>query len=153
MMICRCVSTEISTSYGISFVLHSAFRDTPMVSLTTGNSVATIGNSAFCGCSGLTGALIIPDSVISSIGEQALADFSNGGLPPYGYLRKAVEVRDELSTVKQKLTWELAPQTAPAVHQAFDAYLVGKGRKKIADDLTTKDYRVRRGRPWINPRF
>ena len=85
-----------------------------MVSLTTGNSVATIGNSAFYGCSGLTGALIIPDSVIS-IGEQALADFGNGGLPPYGYLRKEVEVKDELGNVKQKLTWELDSQTAPAV--------------------------------------
>ena len=59
----------------------------------------------------------------------ALTGFSNGGLLPYGYLRKKVEVSDEVGNVKQKLSWELDPQTAPAVRQAFDAYLEGKGGK------------------------
>ena len=62
--------------------------------------------------------------------QNALAGFSNGGLPPYGYLRKEVEVSDEVGNLKQKLSWELDPQTAPAVRQAFDAYFEGKGANK-----------------------
>ena len=85
--------------------------------------------------------------------QNALAGFSNGGLPPYGYLRKEVEVSDEVGNVKQKLSWELDPQTAPAVRQAFDAYLEGKGSKQISDDLTALGYRSRRVDRWINPPF
>ena len=77
--------------------------------------------------------------------QNALQGYANGGLPPYGYQRKEVEVIDEAGVRKKKLTWELNPNEAPAVELAFEMHLGGMGIKAIADALTKRGYRSRRG--------
>ena len=59
--------------YLYNYYYYSPFRDKPtLTSITIGNSVTSIGNSAFSGCNGLTGTLTIPNSVIS-IGSSAFS--------------------------------------------------------------------------------
>ena len=79
--------------------------------------------------------------------QNALKGYSNGGLPPYGYRRKEIEIVDEAGVRKTKLTWEINPDEAPAVKSAFELHLKGKGIKIVADELTKQGYRSRRGAP------
>ena len=63
-------------TYTITAIGNAAFsRYRYLSSLTLPESVTTIGNSAFYGCSGLTGSLTLPESV-TSIGEYAFYDCS-----------------------------------------------------------------------------
>ena len=59
--------------------LHGCLGDVTGFSLPTeynGNSVTSIGNSAFCGCNDLTGELVIPNN-ITSIGTSAFEGCAN----------------------------------------------------------------------------
>ena len=63
--------TYNGTTYTVASIGNSAFRDcSGLTSITIPNSVISIGSSAFYGCSGLTGSLTIPNSV-TSIGSSA----------------------------------------------------------------------------------
>ena len=73
--------------------------------------------------------------------QNALAGYSNGGIPPYGYRRKEVITPEK----KKKLTWEIDPKEVDAVKQAFEMHLQGIGLKSIAHALTEKGFRSRRG--------
>ena len=73
--------------------------------------------------------------------QNALAGYSNGGLPPYGYQRKEVVTGDK----KKKLTWEINPKEVEAVKLAFEMQLKGVGAKSIAHHLTQAGFRSRRG--------
>lgn len=46
--------------------------------------------------------------------QNALQGFVNGGMPPYGYRRKEVEVVDDADVKKKKLTWDINPDEVPA---------------------------------------
>jgi uncharacterized protein YjdB len=68
--------TYNGTTYTVASIGNSAFRDcSGLTSITIPNSVISIGSSAFYGCSGLTGSLTIPNSV-TSIGSYAFCDCS-----------------------------------------------------------------------------
>ena len=73
--------------------------------------------------------------------QNALAGYSNGGIPPYGYKRKEVLTKEK----KKKLTWEIDPKEVEAVKQAYAMHLQGIGVKTIADKLTKQGFRSRRG--------
>ena len=75
--------------------------------------------------------------------QNALAGYSNGGLPPYGYRRKEVVTKEK----KKKLTWEVDPKEVEAVKLAYEMQLQGIGAKSIADALTKQGFRSRRGGP------
>ena len=76
--------------------------------------------------------------------QNARQGYANGGIPPYGYRRKEVEIVDDAGTRKTKLTWEIKPDEAPAVKLAFELQLAGKGIKIVAEELTGRGYRSRR---------
>ena len=73
--------------------------------------------------------------------QNALAGYSNGGIPPYGYKRKEVVNKEK----KKKVTWEIDPKEVEAVKQAYEMHLQGIGVKLIADKLTKQGFRSRRG--------
>ena len=73
--------------------------------------------------------------------QNALAGYSNGGIPPYGYKRKEIITKEK----KKKLTWEIDPKEVEAVKQAYEMHLRGVGVKSIADKLTKQGFRSRRG--------
>ena len=73
--------------------------------------------------------------------QNALAGYSNGGLPPYGYKRKEVVTPEK----KKKLTWEIDPREVEAVRQAYEMHMQGVGIKAIAAELTKQGFRSRRG--------
>ena len=75
--------------------------------------------------------------------QNALNGYSNGGLPPYGYRRKEVVTKEK----KKKLTWEIDPKEVEAVRLAYDLHQRGIGTKSIAQELTEKGFRSRRGAP------
>ena len=58
-----------NVAYSVTVIVDFAFRDcVGLTQLEIPNSVMTIGQYAFCGCSGFTGKLIIPSNV-TSIGK------------------------------------------------------------------------------------
>ena len=68
--------TYNGTTYTVASIGNSAFRGcSGLTSITIPNSVTSIGSSAFYGCSGLTGSLTIPNSV-TSIGSYAFCGCS-----------------------------------------------------------------------------
>ena len=77
--------------------------------------------------------------------QNALAGFSNGGLPPYGYRRKELEIIDKAGVKKKKLTWEIDSHESEAVRIAYEMQLGGIGIKTIAHTLTRQGFRSRRG--------
>ena len=79
--------------------------------------------------------------------QNALSGYSNGGLPPYGYRRKEVVTTEK----KKKLTWEVDPKEFEAVRLAYEMHAQGIGAKSIADALTEKGFRSRRGGPMSKP--
>ena len=79
--------------------------------------------------------------------QNALRGYVNGGIPPYGYRRKEVEIVNDAGTRKIKLTWEIKPDEAAAVKLAFELQLAGKGIKIVAEELTRRGCRSRRGAP------
>lgn len=79
--------------------------------------------------------------------QNALAGYSNGGLPPYGYRRREVEITDTVGVKKKKLKWEIDPAEADAVALVFSLYERGHGSKAIADELTRRGYKSRRNKP------
>ena len=58
---------------------------------------------------------------------NAESGYSNGGAPPFGYLRKEIYVEDEVGVKKRKVTLQINPVTAPAVKYAFEMFLAGQG--------------------------
>jgi hypothetical protein len=62
--------TAITTSIPASVVQNT----TILKSVTIGNSVTSIGNQAFLGCTGLTSVTFTPTSTLTSIGEDAFYD-------------------------------------------------------------------------------
>ena len=75
--------------------------------------------------------------------QNALAGYSNGGIPPYGYKRKEVVTEEK----QKKVVWEIDPKEVDAVRIAFDMHVQGVGSKTIAETLTEKGFRSRRGAP------
>ncbi len=75
--------------------------------------------------------------------QNALAGYSNGGIPPYGYRRKEIVTEEK----QQKVIWEVDPKEFEAVRLAFEWHLQGVGIKAVADALTDKGFRSRRGAP------
>ncbi len=67
--------------------------------------------------------------------ETALAGYSTGGAPPYGYRRHEIldaEKRDRRGQPIRKVLWVVEEAKAPVVRQIFSRYLEGKGFKRIA---------------------
>ena len=75
--------------------------------------------------------------------QNALAGYSNGGIPPYGYKRKEIVTKEK----KKKLTWEINPKEVQAVKLAYEMHARSLGAKAIAHELTEKGFRSRRGAP------
>ena len=75
--------------------------------------------------------------------QNALAGYSNGGIPPYGYKRKEVVTQEK----KKKLTWQIDPKEVEAVRTAYEMHMQGVGIKAIANKLTQQGFRSRRGAP------
>lgn len=75
--------------------------------------------------------------------QNALAGYSNGGIAPFGYQRKVLNVGG-----KRKVVWELHPEEAPIVRQVFDWHLSGHGSKQIRTWLNEQGKRDRKGKPF-----
>ncbi|WP_306488341.1 leucine-rich repeat protein [Agathobaculum sp.] len=66
---------KLTVGDGITAIGNNAFQNCKFTSLELGNSIESIGERAFFGCSSLTGDLVIPDSV-ESIGKFAFMNCS-----------------------------------------------------------------------------
>ena len=67
---------KLTVGDGITAIGNNAFQNCKFTSLELGNSIESIGERAFFGCSSLTGDLVIPDSV-ESIGRFAFMNCSS----------------------------------------------------------------------------
>ena len=76
--------------------------------------------------------------------QNALAGFSNGGLPPYGYQRQKVEITGATGIKKEKLSWQINPSTAPAVALSFELHQQGTSCRQIAEILNQQGYRTQK---------
>ena len=59
--------------------------------------------------------------------QNALAGYSNGGRPPYGYRKKQIQRKNQRNENQPKVLLELNPETAPAIKHAFQRYQDGVG--------------------------
>ena len=80
--------------------------------------------------------------------QNALSGYSNGGLPPYGYREKQIQIEGTDGNLKPKLIWEIDPETAPAIEYVFQRFSEGKGGKIIAEELNQMGFVTRKGNPF-----
>jgi len=77
--------------------------------------------------------------------QNALSGYVNGGLPPFGFHAKQIQIEGADGNLKPKLVWEIDPETAPAVEYVFQRFSEGKGGKIIAEELNQMGFVTRKG--------
>ena len=78
--------------------------------------------------------------------QNALAGYSNGGRPPYGYRKKQIQRKNQRNENQPKVLLELNPETAPAIKHAFQRYQDGVGANTIAGELNQMGFRSQQGK-------
>ena len=77
--------------------------------------------------------------------QNALAGYSNGGRPPYGYRNKRVVLKNQRNENQHKVVRELDPENAPAIAHAFKRHAEGVGTNTIAAELNQMGFRSQNG--------
>jgi len=85
----------------------------------------------------------LASDVIRGMSENAARGFYNGGLAPFGYRRKIVNIGNAR---KSKL--ETEESEAPIISRIFQMALAGQGGKEIAKTLNREGLRTRNGKYW-----
>ena len=77
--------------------------------------------------------------------QNALAGYSNGGRPPYGYRNQRIVLKNERNENQHKVIRQLDPDTSPAVKLAFERHLEGVGANTIAAELNSLGFSSQNG--------
>ena len=78
---------------------------------------------------------------------NAKAGYSNGGIPPFGYLNNEHFITDRYGVEKSKTKYEIDPERAPAIKMAFEMYLSSYSIKQIIEQLRRRNYKSQKGNP------
>ncbi len=83
--------------------------------------------------------------------ETALAGYSTGGAPPFGYIRQEVldpAKRDRQGQPVRKVLWSVEESKAPTVRRIYSLYLEGLGFTRIAMALNAEGLPGPRASTW-----